>query len=233
MSSPSEIAQRWQQLNSTVAAAARASDRDPQDIRILAVSKTFPLTAVEAAWAAGARHFGENYVQEGVAKIAACTLADVVWHYIGPLQSNKTRQVASHFDWVHTIDRLKIARRLHEQRPAELPPLAVCLQVNISADPNKAGLAPDAVAALAEEVATLDRLQLRGLMTIPAADQSAAALQQDFARMAELFRQLQTEHPQVDTLSMGMSDDLTLAIAAGSTCIRVGRGIFGDRPRQG
>ncbi|MCH8551772.1 MAG: YggS family pyridoxal phosphate-dependent enzyme [Natronospirillum sp.] len=232
MGSESQISDRWQAVNRHVALASEASGRNPEDICILAVSKTFPLSAVEEAWRAGARHFGENYVQEAVEKIQACTLPDAQWHFIGPLQSNKTRQVAEHFAWVHTVERLKIARRLHEQRPAELPPLQVCLQVNISADPNKAGLAPEDVPALATEIARLDRLTLRGLMTIPAADQSAQQLEGDFVRMSELLADLQTRHPQADTLSMGMSDDLELAIAHGSTCVRVGRGIFGERARK-
>ncbi len=229
MGNENSITTRWEATREQVAAAAAACGRDPDAILILAVSKTFPLAAVEAAWQAGARHFGENYVQEAVAKIEACDLADIHWHFIGPLQSNKTRDVATHFDWVHTVERQKIARRLHNQRPPEAPPLQVCLQVNISADPNKAGLAPEAVLPLAEDVAVLDRLTLRGLMTIPALEQSEAELSRDFARMQTLFGQLQARYPQVDTLSMGMSDDLALAIAHGSSCVRIGRGIFGPR----
>lgn len=229
MGSESSVIERWQSTRQQVAAAAAACGRDPDDILILAVSKTFPLTAVEAAWQASARDFGENYVQEAVDKIQACSLPEVTWHFIGPLQSNKTRQVAEHFAWVHTVDRLKIARRLHEQRPAEAPPLQICLQVNISADPNKAGLAPEDVLPLAAELASLDRLTLRGLMTIPALEQTEAELSRDFAHMQSLYEQLRAEHRQVDTLSMGMSDDLALAIAHGSTCVRIGRGIFGPR----
>lgn len=228
----STINERWQNTKQQAAEAARSCGRAPDDVMVMAVSKTFPLAAVEAAWQAGARHFGENYVQEGVDKAQAFHPEGLVWHYIGPLQSNKTRAVATHFDWVHTIDRVKIARRLSDQRPPELPPLQVCLQINISNDPNKAGISPDQVEALAAEVSALPNLTLRGLMTIPAADLPQETLQQQFTAMHDLLQRLQQHWPQMDTLSMGMSDDMATAIAAGSTCVRVGRAIFGERPRK-
>lgn len=228
-----EITHRWQAIRAQADAAARAADRNPSEVMVMAVSKTFPLAAVSAAWHAGARHFGENYVQEGIEKIQACTLNPISWHFIGPLQSNKTRAVATHFDWVHTIDRLKIAQRLNDQRPPHSAPLAVCLQVNVSADPNKSGVAPGDVLSLAAAVAKLPRLRLRGLMTIPALDLSPSELAADFAHMQQLMQTLQAQYPSVDTLSMGMSDDLELAITHGSTCIRIGRGIFGARPARG
>lgn len=228
----STITERWQNTKQQAAEAARSCGRAPDDVMVMAVSKTFPLAAVEEAWQAGARHFGENYVQEGVDKAEAFHPEGLIWHYIGPLQSNKTRAVATHFDWVHTIDRLKIARRLSEQRPADLAPLQVCLQINISADPNKAGVSPADAEALAAEVSPLPNLTLRGLMTIPAADLPLETLQQQFAAMHELFKRLQKRWPQMDTLSMGMTDDMATAIAAGSTCVRVGRAIFGERPRK-
>lgn len=227
------IAQNWQHTQAQVMAAATAAGREPSSINILAVSKTFTLAAVEAAWQAGARHFGENYVQEGVEKIQQCTLSPITWHFIGPLQSNKTRQVAAHFDWVHTVDRLKIAQRLNDQRPLSQAPLAVCIQVNISADPNKSGVSPADLPALAAAIDNLPQLELRGLMTIPALDLSPAELANDFASMAQLMHNLAQHYPSIDTLSMGMSDDLELAVAQGSTCVRVGRGIFGERQRKG
>lgn len=227
------ITQNWHDVQAQALAAARAAGRDPTSVQIMAVSKTFPLAAIHAAWQAGARHFGENYVQEGVDKIQQCTLSPITWHFIGPLQSNKTRLVASHFDWVHTVDRIKIAQRLNDQRPAERLPLAVCLQVNISADPNKSGVTPKALPSLAAAIAELPRLELRGLMTIPALNLSPSELSADFAQMAQWMQQLQAQYPTLDTLSMGMSDDLDIAIAQGSTCIRIGRGIFGERAIKG
>lgn len=225
----STITERWRHVSSQVSAAARDSGRSATSVTLMAVSKTFPLSAVQEAYTAGARHFGENYVQEGVAKVQAFAPHDLVWHFIGPLQSNKTKPVAEHFAWVHTIERVKIARRLSEQRPDHLPPLNLCIQVNISADPNKSGVAPDDVMTLAADIAELPGVALRGLMTIPAADLPASELSEAFAAMAGLSHRLQTVYPQADMLSMGMSNDLTTAIAAGSTCVRVGSAIFGPR----
>lgn len=226
------ITNRWHRVLTQVTEAAIEYGREPDAVTLMAVSKTFPLTAVEEAYAAGARHFGENYVQEGVEKVQQSKHSDLVWHFIGPLQSNKTRLVAEHFAWVHTVDRLKIARRLSEQRPAEAVPLNLCIQVNISADANKAGVAPDEAPALAAAIAELPNVKLRGLMTIPAMGLPPEVLAEQFAAMRQLLDQLKISWPGMDTLSMGMSDDMMPAIAAGSTCVRVGRGIFGPRPSK-
>lgn len=211
-----------------ITAACVAAGRAPDAVRLLVVSKTFPAAAVREAFDAGARAFGENYVQEGLAKIGE--LADLrgqlEWHLIGPLQSNKTKPVAETFDWVHSVDRLKIAQRLSEQRPAGLPPLNICLQVNISAEASKSGLLPGDVAALAHQVAALPRLKLRGLMAVP--EPGPGALAQHRA-MAALFEQLKAQGLALDTLSLGMSADLEDAIRAGSTMVRIGSAIFGQR----
>jgi pyridoxal phosphate enzyme (YggS family) len=227
----SSIAEHLHAVRQRIAQAAAQHGRDPAGIELLAVSKTFDADAVRAAYAAGQRAFGESYVQEAIDKIAV--LADlpepIRWHFIGPLQSNKTRQVAAHFDWVHAIDRLKIAERLSEQRPAGLPPLQVCVQVNISGEESKSGVAPDAVAELAHAVAALPNLQLRGLMAIPAPSEDPDQLRAPFARLAALAEALRAEGLAIDTLSMGMSDDLDAAIAEGATLVRVGTAIFGAR----
>ena len=222
------ISDSLQATKNRIDAACAASGREPGSVRLLVVSKTFPAAAVREAHAAGARAFGENYVQEGLAKIGELIdlRSHLEWHLIGPLQSNKTRPVAEQFDWVHSVDRLKIAERLSEQRPAELPPLDVCLQVNISAEPSKSGLLPADVPALAAQVAALPRLRLRGLMAIPEPGPGARAQHQ---AMAALFAGLQAGGLPVDTLSLGMSADLEDAIAAGSTMVRVGTAIFGAR----
>lgn len=223
------ISERWRAVREKVDTVAKEYGRSPADVRVLAVSKTFPAAAVVEAWQAGAREFGENYVQEGVEKIQSLPELAATWHFIGPLQSNKTRAVATHFDWVHTVDRLKTAQRLNDQRPQERGPLQVCLQVNISADPQKSGVTEAEIVALAEAVQALPNLRLRGLMTIPAVDLDDTALAQQFARLRNWFTQLQAMYPSVDTLSMGMSDDMAIAVQQGSTCVRIGRGIFGDR----
>ncbi len=203
---------------------------------LLAVSKTFDVDAVIEAMEAGQMAFGENYVQEGVEKIQALRALRpghaVSWHCIGPLQSNKTRLVAAHFDWVQSVDRLKIAQRLSEQRPDGLPDLQVCLQVNIDGGANKSGVAPHELPALADAVRQLPRLQLRGLMCIPEPLDDPAEQMAVFVRARELFDQLRARGMPLDTLSMGMSDDLEAAVAAGSTLVRVGRGVFGHRPRK-
>ncbi len=221
------IAANIQQVRGRIAKACAAAQRPVQSVTLLSVSKTFSAEAVREAFAAGERCFGENYVQEGVDKIAA--LADlrtqIGWHLIGPLQSNKTRVVAEHFDWVHSVERLKIAERLNEQRPAHLPPLQVCLQVNISGETSKSGVAPTEVPALAHAVAALPRLRLRGLMAIPEPDTGAAP----HRALRALFMRLQAEGLALDTLSMGMSADLEVAIAEGATLVRVGTAIFGTR----
>jgi len=222
------ISDSLQATKKRISAACAATGRPPEAVRLLVVSKTFPAKAVREAFEAGARAFGENYVQEGLAKIGELIdlRALLEWHLIGPLQSNKTKPVAEQFDWVHSVDRLKIAQRLSEQRPPELPPLNVCLQVNISGEASKSGVAPADVCALAHQVAALPRLALRGLMAVP--EPGPEALSQH-RTMAALFRSLQAEGLALDTLSLGMSADLEDAIAAGSTLVRVGSAIFGAR----
>jgi len=222
------ISDSLQATKNRIAAACVSTGRPPQAVRLLVVSKTFPAAAVREAFEAGARAFGENYVQEGLAKIDELSdlRGQIEWHLIGPLQSNKTKPVAEQFDWVHSVDRLKIAQRLSEQRQAGLAPLNVCLQVNISGEASKSGLLADAVAALAREVAALPRLKLRGLMAVPEPGPGALAQHQ---AMAALFESLKSEGLDLDTLSLGMSADLEDAIMAGSTMVRVGSAIFGAR----
>ena len=222
-----------QHVRARIATACAAAGRNVEDVTLLAVSKTWGADAVRAAWEAGQTAFGENYVQEAVAKIAALRDLPVQWHCIGPLQSNKTRVVAEHFDWVHTVDRLKIAERLSEQRPEALAPLNVCIQVNIDGGPSKSGVAPAEAPALAQAVAQLPRLRLRGLMTIPDITSDLIAARAIHSRVRALFDQLNHEGLALDTLSMGMSADLEPAIAAGATMVRVGSAIFGARPPKG
>jgi hypothetical protein len=214
-------------------AAAHAALRDPQDVLLLAVSKTFGADAVLEAAAAGQRAFGENYLQEALDKIAAVREAQpgllLEWHFIGPIQSNKTRPIAENFDWVHSVEREKIARRLSEQRPAHLPPLNVCLQVNISGEASKSGVAPEEVAALAREVAGMPNLKLRGLMAIPEPEEDIERQRAPLRKMRELFASLQAQGLALDTLSMGMSSDLEAAVAEGATIVRIGTAIFGQR----
>jgi pyridoxal phosphate enzyme (YggS family) len=226
------ISDNLQRVRDRIALACARAGRDPASVQLLAVSKTFDAEAVQAAHAGGQRGFGENYVQEGVGKIQALRavgLPGLVWHCIGPLQSNKTRPVAEHFDWVHTVDRLKIAQRLSEQRPAHLAPLQVCVQVNVDGGPNKSGVAPAEALALAQAVTALPRLRLRGLMCIPEPAPDVAAACAVLGRARALFDDLVATGLPLDTLSMGMSDDLDAAIAAGSTLVRVGRAVFGSR----
>ncbi|EPX96628.1 MULTISPECIES: YggS family pyridoxal phosphate-dependent enzyme [Ralstonia] len=232
----SVIAANLQAVRQRITTACTLASRDPAGVILLAVSKTFDADAVRAAHAAGQRLFGENYVQEGIAKIDALadlrTGADPIgWHFIGPLQSNKTRAVAEHFDWVHSVDRLKIAERLSAQRPDTLPPLQVCLEINISRQASKHGLLPDfdEVLAVARAVAALPRLQLRGLMAVPEPTNDPAAQRAPFAALSKLADQLQDAGIAIDTLSMGMSADLEDAIAEGATIVRVGSAIFGAR----
>ena len=229
----SPISYNLQAVRERIAAAARAALRDAQSVRLLAVSKTFGPEAVIAAAEAGQRAFGENYLQEAVDKMAAVR-ADrpdllLEWHFIGPIQSNKTRPIAEHFDWVHSVDREKIAHRLSEQRPVHLPPLNICLQVNISGEDTKSGAAPEEVAALAKAVAGLPRLKLRGLMAIPEPAEDMARQRIPFEKLRQLLKQLNNEGLALDTLSMGMSADMDAAIAEGATIVRVGTAIFGQR----
>jgi len=223
------ISANLQAVLARIDATARHCGRDPRNIALLAVSKTWPAACVREAAAAGQRAFGENYVQEGVDKIAELRALGLEWHFIGPLQSNKTRLVAEHFDWVHSIDRLKIAERLAEQRPAALGPLSVCLQVNVSGEATKSGVALDQAPRLAHEIGRLPGLRLRGLMAIPAPVDDFAAQRAPFRRLRELYEQLRADGLALDTLSIGMSYDLEAAIAEGATLVRVGSAIFGER----
>ncbi|RPD98889.1 YggS family pyridoxal phosphate-dependent enzyme [Candidatus Pantoea deserta] len=224
------IQHNLQQLRQRIRAAATQCGRDPEEVTLLAVSKTKPASAVREAIAAGQLAFGENYVQEGVEKIEALAAhPEVQWHFIGPLQSNKSRLVAEHFAWCHTVDRLKIAQRLSDQRPASLPPLNVLIQVNISDENSKSGIMLEALPELAQQVAALPRLRLRGLMAIPAPESDHSRQLAVCQQMADAFRQLKQHYPDVDTLSLGMSDDMEAAIEAGSTMVRIGTAIFGAR----
>ena len=227
------IAGNLQRVRDRIGAACDAAGRRVQDVTLLAVSKTFGPEAVRQAHAAGQRAFGENYLQEGVDKIAAVAAAapdaQLEWHFIGPIQSNKTRPIAENFAWVHAIDRLKIAQRLSEQRPANLSPLNVCLQVNISGEASKSGVSPAQLPDLARQVAALSNLRLRGLMAIPEPESDAAKQHLPFEQVRLLYEQLQRDGMELDTLSMGMSGDLAAAIAEGATIVRIGSAIFGAR----
>jgi PLP dependent protein len=230
------IAERLKQAQHRIHQACQQVGRDPAQVTLLAVSKTFGPDAVLQAMDAGQRAFGENYIQEGVEKILAVRDARpdaaLQWHCIGPVQSNKTRLVATHFDWLQSLDRLKIAERLSEQRPVELAPLQVCLQVNVDGGPTKSGVSPAELPALAEAVSQLPNLRLRGLMCIPEPAESFEAQRAVFAQARSLFDDLNARGFVLDTLSMGMSEDLDAALAAGATMVRVGRGIFGSRPAR-
>ena len=212
--------------------ALRKAGRPLNDATLLAVSKTKPASLIRQAWALGQREFGENYLQEALEKqVALADLDDIVWHFIGPLQSNKTRAVAEHFDWMHSVDRLKIAKRLSEQRPPHLAPLNICLQVNISREASKSGVMPEDVMDLASEIAQLPHLRLRGLMAIPAPATALEAQREPLAALKQMLASLQAALPQapLDTLSMGMSDDLEAAVLEGATLVRLGTAIFGAR----
>jgi len=228
-----------QAVRTRISEAARAAGRTPGEITLVAVSKTFPPQAIAEACAAGQTDFGENYAQEGIEKIGA--LFDLLrqrnasperpllWHFIGPIQSNKTRAIAEHFDWVHGIDRAKIAERLSASRPDDKPPLQVCIQVNVSGEASKSGVAPDTVLGLAQTIIGLPRLRLRGLMAIPEPTPDPALQRSRFRMLREIRDELLRRGVALDTLSMGMSDDLEAAIAEGATMVRVGRAIFGER----
>jgi pyridoxal phosphate enzyme (YggS family) len=225
----STIESNLQAVRARIAAAATAAGREPGDIALLAVSKTFAAGAVRAAHAAGQREFGENYVQEALQKIAELSVLPLVWHFIGPIQSNKTRAIAEHFDWVHSVAREKIALRLAEARPPELDPLNVCLQVNVSGEASKSGVAPEEVRPLAEVVCTLPRLRLRGLMAVPEPGDDIGLQRRRFGSLRILLEQLNAAGLGLDTLSMGMSQDLEAAVMEGATIVRVGTAIFGER----
>ncbi|RUO55243.1 YggS family pyridoxal phosphate-dependent enzyme [Pseudidiomarina homiensis] len=224
------IVERLKEVRSQIENACQQCNRSPDSVQLLAVSKTKPASAIRALYQAGQRSFGENYLQEALSKQQELKdLEALDWHFIGPIQSNKTRDIAAHFAWVQSIDRVKIARRLNEQRPNSLPPLQVLIQVNIDDEASKSGVAPDEVAHLAASIAQFPQLTLRGLMTIPAATTSAKAASESLSAMQSLYSELASQYPTVDTLSMGMSNDLAPAIAAGSTMVRVGTALFGAR----
>jgi pyridoxal phosphate enzyme (YggS family) len=238
----SAIEANLQAVRQRISAAAEQSGRSAMDISLLAVSKTRPASDVQAAVLAGQYRFGENYAQEGVDKILALRAlrmqgqlpeaAKLEWHFIGPLQSNKTRLVAEYFDWAHSIERLKIADRLSAQRPAQLLPLQVCVQVNVSGEASKSGCPPEEALALCQAVAALPRLKLRGLMCIPAPARDFPAQCRPFARLRQLFETIGAQCPTLDTLSMGMSDDLEAAVQSGGTLLRIGSAIFGKRQNK-
>lgn len=231
-----DIQQSLTAVRHRIEAALLAAGRHSQGARLLAVSKTKPASMVREAWQHGQREFGENYVQEALSKKSELAdLDNIVWHFIGPLQSNKSRDVAEHFDWVHSVDRERLARRLNAQRPDSLGPLNVCLQVNISHEDSKSGVALDALMPLAEQVLALPRLRLRGLMAIPAPADTLDAQREPLARLREALEGLRERFPEapLDTLSMGMSDDLEAAILEGATLVRLGTAIFGAREPDG
>lgn len=218
-----------QAVRRAIEQAAQAADRPLRDIVLLAVSKTFAADDVRQAYAAGQHAFGESYLQEALDKIEALRDLAIEWHFIGPVQSNKTRAIAENFSWVHSVDRLKIAERLSAQRPENMPPLNVCLQVNVSGEGSKSGVAPGEVLQLARQIAALPRLRLRGLMAIPAPAHDPVAQRKPFAQLRELQQQLNAQGLALDTLSMGMSQDMQAAILEGATMVRIGSAIFGNR----
>ncbi|MCG6573159.1 YggS family pyridoxal phosphate-dependent enzyme [Pseudomonas sp. AF32] len=222
----STIADNIAQVVSRIRAAEQAAQRAEHSVQLLAVSKTKPAQALREAYAAGLRDFGENYLQEALGKQAELTDLPLIWHFIGPIQSNKTRAIAEHFAWVHSVDRLKIAQRLSEQRPAELPPLNICIQVNVSGEASKSGCTPTDLPALADAISALPRLRLRGLMAIPEPTEDRTAQDAAFAAVQRLQASLDLP---LDTLSMGMSHDLESAIAQGATWVRIGTALFGAR----
>lgn len=226
-----DLAQQINAVRQRIHHATQDSGRRHEPL-LLAISKTHSAQEILSAHREGLVHFGENYLQEALSKIEALHQQALIWHFTGPIQSNKTRAIAEHFSWVHSLDRLKIAQRLNEQRPPELGKLHVCIQVNINRENSKAGVNPEDVFALLDEVSRLERLQLRGLMALPAAENDPVQQRAAFARMAGLLNTLQQQFPELDTLSMGMSADLELAIAEGATIVRVGSAIFGSRLRN-
>lgn len=233
------LSHRYQQLLADIRVQENHFQRSPGSVTVLAVTKTHDVATLRAAWAAGMRAFGENYVQEALPKIRALTAADsgtpdISWHFIGPIQSNKTRDIAAYFDWVHSVERVKIIERLHDQRPAELAPLNVCIQINVSNEQTKSGVGLAQAKELCAAVSAMSRLRLRGLMAIPAPCEDHQQQRAAFRPLAELFYELQQDYPSMDTLSMGMSNDYPAAIAEGATLLRIGSALFGQRPaRQG
>ena len=228
----SAITERLQAVQARICQSATAAGRDPQDIALLAVSKAQTAEAIRDAWAAGQQRFGENYLQEALNKQALLQDLNIEWHFIGPIQSNKTQPIAQHFSWVHGVDRLKIAERLSAARPAELPSLQICLQVNVSHEESKSGINPEEAYALASAIAKLPRLQLRGLMAIPAPTPDMELQRTQFRMVRDLYDALKQQGIALDTLSIGMSEDFPVAIAEGATIVRVGSAIFGPRPAK-
>jgi len=229
LTAPQFLPERLKSVLARIEAAARGAGRDPASIRLLAVSKQQPAAMIAAAAAAGQREFGENYVQEAVAKVEALGDAGLTWHFIGQLQGNKTRDVAERFQWVHTLDRERIAARLAAQRPHYAGPLDVLLQVNLDAEPGKGGVEPEALSRLAEIVGGLPRLRLRGLMCIPEPAADEASQRRPFQQLRKLLEELNSRGHALETLSMGMSADLEAAVAEGATIVRVGTAVFGPR----
>ena len=223
------VTENFRKIQDLLAKAAADAGRPADRIRLLAVSKKKPVDAILEAAAAGQRDFGENFVQEGLEKIEKCARDDLTWHFIGHLQSNKTRQVAEHFQWVHTVDRAKIARRLSAQRPPQAPDLNICIEVNIDAEPQKSGVLAGEVAALARDIAALPRLRLRGLMCLPAIRSGFDEQRQPFAALRALYESLNADGLSLDTLSMGMTADYAAAIHEGATIVRIGTALFGER----
>jgi len=229
--SQKSIAQNIESILTQIAHAEKKYARPFGSVQLLAVSKTRPIEDIHAAFNANQYHFGENYLQDALPKIGALAEKDIVWHFIGPIQSNKTRQIAQNFDWVHTIDRLKIAQRLSEQRDPEQKPLNVCIQVNTSGESSKSGINIEETLILAKEISLLSNLHLRGLMTIPAATDDFNLQRQPFHLLRELKDEIQSQGIELDTLSMGMTNDMEAAIAEGSTMVRIGTAIFGQRTK--
>ncbi len=225
----SDIKKQRQYLRTQIEAAEKTAEKPANSVTLLAVSKTWPAETLRLAAEAGQTCFGENYLQEALIKINALADLDLTWHFIGPIQSNKTKEIAAHFDWVHSIDRDKIIQRLAKQRPSQLPPLNVCIQVNIDDEASKSGITAQQLTQLADAVALQERLCLRGLMIIPTATTSITQQRRSFQQAYQLFSELASRYPSVDTLSMGMSGDMSLAISEGSTLVRIGTALFGQR----
>ncbi len=225
----SSIAENFKNVGQQINQAAQLAHRQPEEITLLAVSKTRSAGELRTLYQEGQRHFGENYLQEALEKIVALASLEIDWHFIGPIQSNKTRPIAENFDWVQSVDRLKIAQRLSEQRPQTLPPLNICLQINISREASKSGCLPDEAEALLKQIAALPHLIIRGLMAIPEATDDVIKQRATLAQMRTLFNTLQQQHPKMDTLSMGMSGDMQIAIQEGATMVRIGTALFGPR----
>ncbi len=217
------------QIRQKISDAERRFNRKPGSVQLLAVSKTKPVADIQAAISAEQVCFAENYLQEAVEKIILLNNAKLVWHFIGSIQSNKTREIAQHFQWVHTIDRIKVARRLSEQRPDHLPPLNVCLQVNISSEKSKSGIPPSELNQLADDCSSLPNIRVRGLMAMPILESDFERQRAPFRDLVKLFKDLQTGYPELDTLSMGTTNDLEAAIAEGATMVRLGTAVFGAR----